>query len=216
MDNSGSPFRTRVCRCRAIAICIKIERLRRCSITSDHHRFGGFPGIGPSNDLGDAKACNHVGAAIIANPQSIRGRIEEIDESDHTIIVEFFFIDQRSSKTRNTKSENPTTTFIYPFVISRRFVTRIQYTTQSHISKDYKHIREIEHVCSSRDRNVNFANVSVAMNSVLHRKRKEKLNYCLFHLIPIYVRSTSDMCESRVKFDEIPRVSFATSLRKPL
>lgn len=41
------------------------------------------------------------------------------------------------------------------------------------------------------------------------------MNYCLFHPISIYVRSTeSDMCESRVKFDKVPRVSSATSLRK--
>lgn len=106
-------------------ICIKTEGLRRCSITSDHHRFGGFPGIGPSNDLGDAKACNHVGA-IIANLKSIRRKIEETDESTHTVTVDFF-IDQGSSKTRNIKPENLVTIFIHPFAINH-FVVRIQYT----------------------------------------------------------------------------------------
>lgn len=37
----------------------------------------GFPGIGPSNDRGDAKACNHVGTAMVANHlESIREKIE--------------------------------------------------------------------------------------------------------------------------------------------
>lgn len=90
LGNSGLPFGTRVCRWRAIAICIKTKELRRCSITPDYHRFGGFPGIGPSNDRGDAKACNHVGTAMVANHlESIRRKIEGIDEFDHTVTLEF-------------------------------------------------------------------------------------------------------------------------------
>lgn len=37
----------------------------------------GFPGIGPSNDRGDAKVCNHIGTATIVNPlESISRKME--------------------------------------------------------------------------------------------------------------------------------------------